>query len=63
MMTKECKGCRFNKSWCNRLVVAGGFGMNDRVASDYLREDAACEYKEEGKSTIEKQPNLNNWAT
>lgn len=38
--------CRFNKGrWCNRLVVSGGFGMNDRTA-DYFLKNNQCHYFE-----------------
>ena len=63
MMTEQCRGCRFNESWCNRLVVNGGFGMNDRVASDYLHQGEECKYKESGEVKTEPHPNLNNWAS
>lgn len=64
MMTEKCKGCRFSKgSWCNRLVVSGGFGMNDRVASDYLKRGEECEYREEGETKIEPYPNFNSWVS
>ena len=50
MITKECIGCEYNtKHGCDRCVVNGGCGMNDRVASDYLKEGETCQYKREGK--------------
>ena len=64
MMTEQCKGCRFNQSWCNRLVVNGGFGNNDRVASDFITKDnPICEYKEEGYVKPTPRPNFNSWAS
>lgn len=43
-MDKICMKCRFNKGrWCNRLVVSGGFGMNDRTADDFLKNNQ-CHY-------------------
>ena len=48
MKAEICDGCVFSKSWgCNRLVIPGGFGRNDRVASDYLKaNDKQCKYRE-----------------
>lgn len=59
MMKKICNGCYYNKGWCNRLVVVGGFGMKDRVASDYLNGDT-CEYRKEGNSEVSNRINLEN---
>lgn len=52
-----CRCCRFclNSGKCNRLVVAGGFGNNDKVAKD-LMKDGKCDYFEEG--TPSKDENL-----
>lgn len=60
-MDKICNGCYYNKgSWCNCLVVPGGFGRHDRVASDYLH-DNKCEYRKEGETSIDNnKPNFEN---
>lgn len=59
-MKPICEGCYFNKgSWCNRLVVSGGFGCSDRLASDYLKGNE-CKYREEGKSKPTSKPNFEN---
>lgn len=60
-MDKICEDCYFNKgSWCNRLVIVGGFGCSDRVASWYLKNNK-CDYYEHGDVTIDNnKPNFNN---
>ena len=60
-MDKICNGCYYNKgTWCNCLVVPGGMGCRDRVASDYLRNNK-CEYRREGKTSIDNnKPNFEN---
>jgi len=60
-MKAICEGCYYNKgSWCNRLVVPGGFGRQDRVASDYLTGDH-CDYRKDGASTTDNnKPNFEN---
>lgn len=58
-MDKVCKGCLYNRGWCNCLVVPGGMGMHDRVASDYLKNNE-CEYRKEGTSQITSKPNFEN---
>lgn len=58
-MDKICTGCYFNKGWCNRLVVPGGMGRRDRVASDYLKNNK-CDYRKEGAQREEKKPNFEN---
>ena len=49
-MVDQCKTCIFLlDGWkCNRLVVDGGFGNNDRVASDYIK-DNTCNYYKQGQ--------------
>lgn len=61
IMDKICKDCKFCKgSWCNRLVIPGGFGRHDRVASDYLK-DNKCKYYEKGKVVVDyNKPNFEN---
>lgn len=54
-----CNNCRFYNGYCNRLVSVGGLGMNDKVASDYLR-DGKCEYFEQGESEQTNQPTFYN---
>ena len=58
-MDKICIGCYFNRGFCNRLVIPGGFGWHDRVASDFL-ENNECKYKKEGKSKETVRPNFEN---
>ena len=60
-MKAICKGCYYNKgTWCNRLVVVGGFGMKDRTAIMYASDDK-CDYRKEGKSLRdENKPNFEN---
>lgn len=59
-MDKICKGCHYNRGyWCNRLVISGGMGMHDRVASDYLK-DNKCNYFEAGHSEPTTKPNFEN---
>lgn len=58
-MDRICRDCLYNKGWCNRLVVPGGFGCHDRVASDYLK-DNKCKYYEQGKSEPSGKPNFEN---
>lgn len=59
-MKAICNGCYYNMgSWCNRLVIVGGMGMHDRVASDYLKGDI-CEYRKEGISKPSNRPNFEN---
>ena len=59
MKSSVCSGCAFNNGWCNRLVIAGGMGRHDRVASDYLKGDT-CEYRLEGNSEVSNKPNFEN---
>lgn len=60
-MEKICNGCYYNKgSWCNCLVVSGGFGMNDRTADMYLKNNS-CKHRREGKlENRGSKPNFNN---
>ena len=59
-MKKICNGCYYNKgSWCNRLVIVGGFGMKDRTADMYATDDK-CDYKVNGKSSASNKPNFEN---
>lgn len=49
-MERPCKTCIYElDGWkCNRLVVNGGFGNNDRVARDYMK-DNKCDYYKQGQ--------------
>lgn len=60
-MKAICKGCYYNKgSWCNRLVVVGGFGASDRTADEYASDDK-CDYRKEGVSPQGgNKPNFEN---
>lgn len=59
-MDKICTGCYYNRGWCNCLVVSGGMGRHDRVASDYLK-DNKCNYRKEGAQSIDNnKPNFEN---
>ena len=58
-MDKICKDCKFNRGFCNRLVVPGGMGTHDRVGSDYLKNNE-CEYYEQGTATPTSKPNFEN---
>lgn len=59
-MKAICNGCRWCKgSWCNRLVVPGGMGRHDRVASDYLKGEH-CDYYEAGQPRTDNKPNFEN---
>lgn len=60
-MKAICKGCYYNKgSWCNYLVVVGGFGMRDKTADMYAT-DERCNYRKEGVSEIDNnKPNFEN---
>lgn len=59
-MDKICKTCYYCKDWwCNRLVIPGGMGMHDRVASDYLKNNE-CKYYVEGESEPCKKHNFEN---
>lgn len=59
-MDKICTGCYYNRGWCSCLVVPGGMGRHDRVASDYLK-DNKCDYREEGAQSIDNnKPNFEN---
>lgn len=50
-MALICNTCCFQQGWrCNRLVVNGGFGSNDRVASDYMK-DNHCDYYKQGQQS------------
>ena len=59
-----CADCKYrykDSLRCNRLVIPGGFGMNDRLGSDYKRNNQ-CPYFERGKdSGVDYKPlNFNN---
>ena len=60
-MDKICKDCQYNKGyWCNRLVIPGGMGRHDRVASDYLKNNKCDDYKQ-GKIEVDNnKPNFEN---
>lgn len=60
-MKAICKNCYYNKgSWCNRLVVVGGFGMHDKTAIMYASDDK-CDYLKDGVSLQdENKPNFEN---
>ncbi len=60
-MDKICKDCQYNKGyWCNRLVIQGGMGRHDRVASDYLKNNK-CDYYKQGKIEVDNnKPNFEN---
>ncbi len=59
-MDKICKDCLFNKGWCNRLVIPGGMGRRDVVASFYLK-DNKFNYYEQGKVKADNnKPNFEN---
>lgn len=46
-----CTDCYYSTPrGCNRLVKAGGFGSNDRVASDYKKKNQ-CVYYRHGEAT------------
>lgn len=66
MNMNVCKDCKFLAFFgCNRLVVSGGFGMSDRVASDYMKGEH-CAYFEQAttdsKTSSDRgtRPNFNN---
>ena len=60
-MDKICKDCYYCKgSWCNCLVIPGGFGMHDRVASDYLKDNKCKHYKQTNDVKFESKPNFEN---
>lgn len=54
MTQKEnvCLSCTFRTAngMCNRLVCVGGFGMSDRVGSDYKKGNV-CAYFKKGNSS------------
>lgn len=60
-MDNICRTCTFSKGfWCNRLVVPGGYGNHDKVASDYLK-DNKCNYYKKGTPEIDyNKPNFEN---
>lgn len=58
-MKEICNGCYYNRGFCNRLVVPGGMGRRDRVASDYLKGNE-CAYRKDGKSEPTIKPNFEN---
>lgn len=59
-MKKICEGCYYNKgSWCNRLVIVGGFGRRDVTAISYA-SDAECAYKAKGHTEVSDRPNFEN---
>lgn len=59
-MDKVCKTCYYCKgSWCNRLVIPGGMGMRDIVASYYLKNNE-CKYYVKGEPETGKKPNFEN---
>lgn len=62
MQTKVCIGCEYSETWgCNCCVQNGGCGMNDKVASDYLKEGEECQYRKEGKpNNLPYQDKLSN---
>lgn len=44
-----CKTCtRCLNGRCNYLVIQGGFGRNDRVARDFIK-NGKCDYYKEGE--------------
>ena len=52
MGNKICSKCSYhfwNTGKCNRLVVNGGFGNNDKVAKDYMKDPSKCDYFLEGE--------------
>lgn len=60
-MDKICATCYYCKgSWCNRLVIVGGFGMHDRVASDYLKNNECDYYKPTTEQSNDKKPCFEN---
>ena len=59
MLKEICNGCYYNRGWCNRLVVVGGLGMKDRVASDFLNGNT-CDYRKSGVSVETNKPNFEN---
>lgn len=63
-MADICETCTYCKSWgCNRLVVPGGFGRNDRVARDYMKNGKCSYYKpcEDKENKNEGKPFPQTW--
>lgn len=60
-MDKICSTCYYCKgSWCNHLVIAGGMGRHDRVASDYLKDNKCSYYKCGEQVSDNNKPNFVN---
>lgn len=57
-----CSTCKFATAdlYCNRLVVPSSFGMNDRLGSDYKKNNE-CPYHEDGNPRKEEHKALNFW--
>lgn len=56
-----CTKCKYAiDGWCNRLVVSGGFGMNDRLGRDYKRNNQ-CPYFSEGVGRVGNNNNMPMW--
>ena len=59
-----CSTCTYRLGYkCNRLVIAGGFGCNDRLGSDY-KHGNECPYYKEGKGRDDEHigdGNVNFW--
>lgn len=58
MKKNICDTCTYctKNGRCNRLVIPGGFGMNDRTGSHYKR-DNKCPYYQKGDSNKSRETN------